>query len=155
MSLFCICVGGKVGDIDVHCLKQQIKSLARHYNCEVEFSVNWAEPILSCFDMDAFTINVLDNLMSNNCDFLLLPDDWYINGLTNSMKFKDRMLLLRDISQTIINVNNTVNIYLGQSGTLPEEFTHFSIKVEELINFLSNTIGNDGVFDGIHIEVTP
>lgn len=153
MSLFCFFVFNMVEDKEINILKQEIKTLATQYDRDVNFFVDWSEPILSCIDINALVVNVLDSPKSNNCDFLLLPDDWYINGLTNSMDFKERMKFLQEIAQLMITKKCCVDVYLGQSGLLPEEYIHFTIKVNELIDFLQNTIGVGGIVDGMHIRL--
>lgn len=157
MSLICLCVVENVkkdGKIDFY--TQQLETLAKRHKRGIKFSVDWPEPLLSHIQKDSLVINILDCPESDNCELFLLPDGWYCNGLTNNLAFRERMKFLQDISDVFINGQCGVEIYLGLSGTNPEDFFDVSLKNDVLTDYLAKTVGVDGIdSNGVHISVIP
>lgn len=156
MSLFCLCVVESIrGNSEFASYMQQIESLAMRHNHGVKFFVDWYEPIVFRIPEEAFLVNILDNPKSDNCELLFLPDGWYNNGETSSLAFRERMNFLLDVTNTFINRKYRVDIYLGQSGTLPEEYSDIILTNKDLVDYLTKTIGVSGINDGVHIGVIP
>lgn len=156
MSSFCLCVCENItNECEKKIFVQEIKMIAQYYKRGIKFSLDWPEPIISCVQKDSLVVNILDSPESNNCELFLLPDGWYSNGKTDKIAFRERMRFLRDVSNVFIEKNYIVSIYLGQSGTLPEEFSNCVLKINNFIDFLMNTVGFNGVDDGIHINIIP
>ena len=153
MSLFCLCVIENVKDNEKNFFVQQIEMLAKYHKRGVKFLVNWNEPIISNIKKDSLIINVLDCPKSDNCELFLLPDGWYSNGQTEKLSFKERIKLLQDITNVFINRKYRVDFYFGQSGTQPEDFLNIALETDDLADYLTKTIGINGVDDGLHIRI--
>ena len=65
------------------------------------------------------------------------------------------MKFLQDVCSIFINKKHSVELYLGQNGTYPEEFFDLTLKNSELVDYLAKTIGVNGVDDGMHINIIP
>lgn len=156
MSLICLSV---VEDIRKHSeivfYTQQIETLAKQHERGIKFFVDWSEPLISHIQKDSFVINILDCPESDNCELFLLPDGWYSNGRTDNLAFRERMKFLQDISSVFIDRKYNVELYLGQSGTHPEDFFNVTLKNNDLVDYLAKTVGVDGVDSGVHISVIP
>lgn len=156
MSLFCLCAVEGIREKSENAFyTQQLEILARQHGRGIKFFVDWPEPIISCIQKDSLVISILDCSESDNCEFFLLPDGWYSNGQTAKLTFKERMEFLQDISNIFINRKYSVDLYMGQSGTRPEEFSDVILKNNVLVNYLINTVGVSGIDDGVHIRVIP
>ena len=154
MSLFCLCVvEGIIEKNKTVFYAQQIETLAKYYKCGITFTINWTEPLALHIEKDALIINILDSPETDNCELFLLPDGWYCNGETNQLSFKERMRFLQDICNVFINENYCIDLYFGQSGTEPREFFNVTLKNNELVEYLTKTVGTYGVDDGILISV--
>lgn len=156
MSLFCLCIVGDIkNNSEIAFFTQQIKSLAKHNNRGIKFFVDWSEPLISRIQKDSLIINILDSPASDNCELFLLPDGWYNNGNTNKLAFSKRMKFLQDVSNIFINRKYSVELYLGQSGTHPDDFFDVTLKNHNLIDYLTKTVGVYGADDGVHISIVP
>jgi len=154
MSLFCLCVVENIREnSEVIFYTQQIKTIAKHYKRGIKFVVDWYEPIISCIQKDSLVINILDCSECDNCELFLLPDGWYSNGQTNKLAFRERMKFLQDICNIFIDGKYSVDLYLGQSGIRPEEFVDVTINSKDLTDYLTKTIGVNGIEDGVHISI--
>ena len=156
MSLFCFCVvDDYIEESKVQFYAIQIEKIAKKNNIGIKFHVDWIEPILSHIKKDALFINLVDSPGSDNCELLFLPDGWYFNAQTNEKTFKERMRFLQEISDILIKDKHCVNLYLGQSGTLLEEFIFVELKKNELVDYLTKNIGLYGVDEALHITIVP
>ena len=153
MSLFCLCVIDNFDKEDLLTYTNQIEMHAKEYNRGIKYEVDWPEPIVEHIKKDSLIINIVDCPENDNCEMFLLPDNWYFNESTNKLPFKDRIKFLQDISELFINNSCSVDIYLGQSGTNPEEFIDVWLKNSDLVDYLTNTIGVYGIDDGVHINI--
>ena len=154
MSLICLCVVK-----DVRCEKEknfyikQIEELAKQNKRGVKFYIDWFEPLLSYINKDSFVINILDSPKSDNCELLLLPDNWSINGISDKLSFRERICFLQDIAKVFVNRNHSVELYLSESGTCIEDFLNITLKINNLVNYLSESVGIYGIDDGLHISI--
>ena len=155
MSLFCFCIVENIKKSEIDLCSQKLKTLAKKHNRGIKFSIDWSDPILSGIKKDSFIINITDNPESDNCELFLLPDGWYYNGETNELAFSERMLLLQDISNVFIDRGYIVEIFLGVSGMRPDELFNVKLKMEDLINYLTKTVGVVGADGGTHISIIP
>ena len=156
MSLFCLCVVEDIKERNkILFYTQQLMALAKRYKRGIKFFVDWSEPIVSRIKKDSLVINVLDCPESDNCEMFLLPNGWYSNGETNELTFRERIKFLQDISNVFIKSQYSIDIYLGNSGTHANEFFNITLKSCNLIDYLTKTVGLNGVNNGIHISVTP
>lgn len=155
MSLICLCVVENIRkNSEIVFYKQQLETVAKHHKRGVKFSVDWSEPIISHIQKDSFIINITDCPESDNCELFLLPDGWYVNGYTNKLPFRERMKFLQDISNIFNSNNYNADLYLGLSGTEPEDFLSITLKNNNLVDYLSDTVGVNGIdFDGVRIKV--
>lgn len=157
MSLFCICVVENIKkDSEITLYTQQLETLAKQHKRGIKFFVDWPEPLLSRIQKDSLVMNMNDSPESDNCELFLLPDGWYHNGRTNKLAFRERMKFLEDVSSIFIDRKYSVELYLGLSGTDPEDFFDVSLKNNDLADYLAKTIGVEGIdFDGVHIRIIP
>lgn len=153
MSLFCLCIVHNVKKNEKNFYTQQIETIAKHYNCGVKFSVDWREPIFSYIQKDSLVINVLDNPQADNCELFLLPDGWYFNGQAAKITFRERIKLLQDIANFFIDRKYGIDFYLGQSGTQIDDFLKVALKANDLTDYLTKTIGINGIEDGLYIGI--
>ena len=156
MSLFCLCIVGNIKkESELLIYTKKVEQLAKHHSFGVKFSVDWTEPILSVLNVNSnsLVINVLDCPESDNCELFLLPDGWYVNGKTNKKSFRNRMKFLQDITNIFADNSHSVCFYLGQSGTHIEEFYDITIRSNTLVDYLIETIGTNGIDDGVCINI--
>lgn len=154
MSLVCLCVIDNIEEKSdkFFCFKQ-IEELAEQYQCGIKCGVDWFEPFVSHIKKDSFVINIVDYPKYDNCEMFLLPDGWYNNGKSNKSLFVERIKLLQDVSSFLIDKNNSVSFYIAQSGTSFDEFSHITLKTNELTAYLAKTLGTYGLEDGVHIII--
>lgn len=154
MSLICLCI---VEDIrnnnDILFYTRQLETIAKNHNRGIKFFVDWSEPVISFIQKDSFIINILDCPTSNNCELFLLPDGWYSNGQADEVAFRERMTFLQEVTSVFISRGHGVELYLGQSGTHPEDFFDVTLNNNDLSGYLAKTIGVDGIDDGVHISI--
>lgn len=154
MSLMCLCIIENILDHnDRLYFIQQLEVLAKHHNRGIKFFIDWDEPFISHIQEDAFIINVLDSPESNNCERFLLPDGWSFNGISEKVSFRERTKFLQEICSIINSRKYSVELYLGESGTCPEDFIDITLKNNKLVEYLTNTIGMNGVDNVVHISV--
>lgn len=157
MSLICLCIVENIKkDSEIVFYTQQLETLAKQHKRGIKFFVDWPEPLLSHIQKDSLVVSISDCPESDNCELFLLPDGWYHNGRTNKLAFRERMKFLEDVSSIFLNGKYNIEIYLGLSGTEPEDFVNVSLKNTDLADYLAKTVGVDGIdFNGWHISVIP
>lgn len=155
MSLISLCVINDIKKCDINFYTKQLETLAKSHKRGVKFSIDWPEPLVLQLKNDSFIVNIVDCPKCDNCELFLLPDGWYSNGKTNDLAFRERMKLLREIANIFINRNYSVELYLGESGTPPEDFYDIILNNNELVDYLSSTIGIEGIDGGVHISILP
>lgn len=157
MSLICLCVVENIrNNSEIVFYKQQTEALAKLHKRGIKFSVDWPEPIMSCIQKDSFIISIVDCPESDNCELFLMPDGWCCNGRTNKLAFRERMKFLQDISAIFINREYSVDLYMGLSGNDPEDYFNVALKNNDLVDYLTRTVGVDGIdLDSVHISVIP
>lgn len=158
MSLFCLCVVDnidrrRIGEKNEMPFNKEIGILERKYKIGINYSVDWLEPIMMHFKEHSILLSISDSPMSSNCELFLLPDGWFVNGFTNEIRFKERMIVLQEISALFPIDQFDVNLYLAQSGTCCEDYTYIELKSSQLADYLTDTIGKQGIDMGIHIHV--
>lgn len=153
MSLICLCVTDNIEEKETMFYKESLTKLVNCYECGVVFSINWTEPIVEYLKDVGFVFGLVDYWGSNNCEMLLLPDGWYHNGYTNDVVFKERIQLLADVANMLLERGHRVEFYIGCSGMEPEDFFDSEIKCSYFIEFLEKTIGTEGAEIGLHITV--
>lgn len=154
MSSVCLCVIDNIKEkSDKLFCSKQIEELAKYYQCGIKCGVDWLEPFVSHIKKDSFVINIVDYPKCDNCEMFLLPDGWYNNGQSNKLPFIERIKLLQDISRFLLKKNNPVSFYIAQSGTSFDEFSHITLEINNLTDYLAKTIGTYGLEDGVHIII--
>lgn len=131
-----------------------IQKLVIDYKRGVKFFIAWSESMVLDIQKDSFIVNIVDSPKSDNCEMFLLPDGWFCNGKTAQLPFKSRMRLLEKIALLFEENVDDVELYIGQSGSQPEELLNVVIKGHELADYLSKTIGIYGADEGLHICIT-
>lgn len=153
MSLICLCITNIYGTdrtMYKHCLAEIVKK----YKRGVLFHIDWTEPIIEGLK-EEFSFFLTDSPNCIDCEMLLLPDKWCYGGNSNNSTFQQRMQFLQDIADILIKNSYQIEYYIGLSGTYPSEFQEVSVKCQYLTEYLTNTIGQTGADDGIHIIVIP
>jgi len=153
MSSLCLCIINGIEIAEKNVFVPKVELLAQNYKCNVDFCINWCEPILSDVKQDSFIVNIIDSSISKNCELFLLPDNWWFNGQTNKVGFRERIKLLEDIAGLFDLKKHSINIYLAESGTALDEFVNVSLKRDEISDYLTQTIGAHGIIEGIHINI--
>ena len=153
MSLLCLCVIENIDKNDEILYSQQIEKISKLYGYGIKYGVDWIEPIASQIKCDSLIISITDCPTSNNCELFLLPDGWYANGQTNPLIFKERMIFLQEIASIFSTPKHTVNFYLAESGTDSKEYSETYLKSNELVCYLTNTVGVYGINTGVHIII--
>ena len=77
-----------------------------------------------------------DNKVYDNCEMLLLPDDWYFNGRKNPKPFMSRMMIIRDLVSIIQSSNQNVELYVGESGVEENDFLEIECDANNLPNVM-------------------
>lgn len=154
MSLLCLYFIENISEKDKKLCVQQIENNSKSYNCGVKFCIDWQEPFISnIVKENTFIVNIIDSPTKDNCDFFLIPDAWFINGKTNDIAFNKRMFFLEEIARVFLNINCSVDLYIGQSGTELEDFTYVLLNNKNLVDYLSKSIGIYGAEDALHIHI--
>ncbi|MBQ7603801.1 MAG: hypothetical protein IJU75_02490 [Clostridia bacterium] len=155
MSLFCFFAISSISEDNKVLLNNPyLEKNAQFYHIELNTSVGWSEPILTCVDKKSVLLNISDE-NTTNCELFLLPDGWYYNGKTNNIRFRDRMFLLQTISSFFTALKKDTNLYIGESGTNAEDYLTISLHYEMVADFLNSTIGQHGVMGGLHVIILP
>ena len=153
MSHICLCViSGITNEVEMKYIKRIIQSLADSSDYGLKFSIDWIEPVVCKLDKNKLLISVQDSKTVDGCEMFLLPDDNIFYGYTNSKCFRERMVFLHQLSDIFLTIGYYVELYLGLSGTLPEEYEEFTVNRNNLIDLLSETVGIDGDCS-VHINV--
>lgn len=154
MSLICVCVVENVKiESDKSEYIKRLKQFARYYNRGIKFNIDWSEPFVSCLQADSFVVNILDAPDSDNCELFLQPDGWFCNGRIDKTPFKVRMKFLEEICASFVNKKRSVMLYLSQSGTHPNDFERVTLRINDLVEYLTKTVGVNGIKDGVQIIV--
>ncbi len=132
---------------------QRLEKIACRYERSMSNHIDWEEPILLNMKDDDFVININDSSESPNCEMLLLPDGWYVNGRTNNIPFRNRVRFLEELAEAIIETDHAVSFYLGLSGTVFDEFENCEVEQSKLGEFLTQLVGKTGVDTGFHIRI--
>ena len=156
MSLFCLCVVESIREkSEVALCARQLELIAKQYNRGVKFFADWSDPFVSDIQKQSFIMNITDGPSFSNCELFLLPDGWYYNGKTNKLPFRERMEFLKSVVSFFAEKKCVVDLYLGVSGICAQEFTHFTVSVNELMDCLVKTVGTHGAEESVHISITP
>lgn len=153
MSTVCMFVISTINSTTINITKNKISDFAKSNNRGVTFCVDWQEPLLSAFTDEELVVSLKDSPNNTNCEMMLLPDNWYINGLTNSSPFSERAKFLKAIASIILEIVNSVDLYIFTSGTPAEELIKTTSKCECLVKCLVETVGEYGPDMGLHIVV--
>ena len=153
MSLLCFCVIENYKRSNDPLLDKEVRSISERYNRGIKFGVDWAEPIASSIENHSLIISINDTPESDNCELFLLPDGWHFNLQTNAIPFRERMTFLKDLASVLVSRGYHIHLYIAESGTDLNDYINVSLRYEELIDYLSQTIGKDGVRDGIHVDI--
>ncbi len=132
MSKLCIMVFRKIPEqVELNCL---IERLIKKYNLGIFYELSYEEPFLKEFQYDNNLIYSLsDNFACDNCEMLLLPDNCVSNARRNHLPFQERMKQVENILKTILDSAKELNLFVGDSGALLNDFDHYKINIQEFI----------------------
>ena len=91
---------------------------------------NDIEPQLK-IDCDSIVISFADDFLYDNCERFLLLDTFCYNGKNNSIPFAKRMKLLQESVCFLASFSCKLELFLGLSGTLYEEYQHVSCTLDD------------------------
>ena len=151
MSSICLCV--TEGKDKNETLFYRLANIVKAHGRGVVFSIDWSEPIVDMLKDKYIVASISDCPNLSNCEMLLLPDGEYYNGYTNRLMFRERMKVLQDIADLLIECNRCVEFYIGHSGTNPDEFSDVIVKRSNLTEYLTTTVGKEGTEDARHIVI--
>jgi len=154
MSLICLCATDMLNQFEFLFYKQRLTQIAESYEYGIAFSVKWDEPLVRLLS-DSYVFSLSDSMKKDNCERLLLPDGWYFGDYTNITPFRNRMRFLKDIADMLIFYNHKAEFYIGLSGSYPSEFSNSVVKLQNLLDYLTATVGCSGAEKGFHISVEP
>ena len=135
MSQICICVANqnsieKMG---------KIKELLHRCGLFVFNELFYVEPCLRKAQSESKVIlSISDDAQFNNCEMLLLPDNCFYNGRSNNIPFSERMQLLKDVFELIVDKNSPIELFVGDSGTPYNDFEHHKITLQDFLTVSAN-----------------
>ena len=154
MSNFCFCVIENIIEAkERKRVFKKIEKLAQKYDCAICDLINWQEPVVSAINQDSYIISINDSKKEDICELFLLPDGWYYNNKTNIQSFFQRARFFEDIAEMIMIDGYDISFYIAQSGTTTDEFENYVISQSDIVLLLSESIGNNGVDTGLHIQI--
>lgn len=121
-------------------MTHEISRIVNKYGYSVFWGIDWVEPIITTLPSTVLLCNIADTSESNNCEMLLLPDGWYFNGRANTIPARTRMQVLEDVAEYVIDQGYPIEFFLGDSGTLANEYKHVHIDCHQLSDFLCNRL---------------
>lgn len=128
MSKICLITAQNV-QISPDSLRQQIVDLAAERNIGAFFPT--ASSVGLTEYKGAFVCSISDDLLYDNCERLLLPDDCWYNGTYSSTPFAERMDSVRDIVRCVSDCSDEVELFIGDCGQCPlAEFEPVSVRLE-------------------------
>lgn len=131
-------------------IRVRIKEIVNHAGYEVFFYDRMEEPIIDEY-LNSFIISFADSKKHDNCEMLLLPDGWYHNGITSSTPFISRVRIIESAIKELILQGCHVDLFIGDSGTLYEEFSHYKCNINEFSHMISTKFAN-GIDIDLHIS---
>lgn len=153
MSWICLCMTEVYDQVDLY--EEQLREIAAKHLRGISFSIDWKEPIFECKKGEMLIFSLSDGPAQENCEMLLLPDGWYVNGRTNWQPFPQRMVVLHEIASMLLERMHRVEFYIGLSGTQPDEYVTRSVQQSGLVEELCETVGREGGEAGVHLVVLP
>ncbi len=137
MSLLCIIVFRK--GLEKTDLNKRIWKQAESYGLGVSFNLGYEEPILHKvqFDPSYVICSLSDGPTCDNCEMLLLPDFCCFNGKSNPIMFCERMHQIECILKTILTEVCKVELFIGYSGALWDEFSHLMLRLDDFLQTAS------------------
>ena len=128
----------------------RIKSIVNRVGYEVFFYDRMEEPIIDAY-RNSYIISFADSKNHDNCEMLLLPNGWYYNGITNSLTFIFRMGVIKRVINELIGQGCHVEFFVGDSGTLYDEFCHYECNINEFSQLIATKYA-DGIDIDLHIS---
>lgn len=136
MSMICIgCINAQSQECHRN-LKSNISRLVHAHGYSVCWGIDWIEPIIETLPETTVLFSLTDGIEDDNCEMLLLPDGWFFNGRSNIISARERMQVLEELATYVIGQGHQVEFFLGNSGTLPDEYRHMHVAYYELSDFL-------------------
>ncbi len=113
------------------------------------FESSYNEPLLARYMDKSIACSISDSALYDNCEMLLLPDQCWINGKTNDTSFLYRMKALGKALSEIEKYTETMELYMGESGTDPEDFDEMIISTIDFPERANDLFNNTG-FPSLH-----
>lgn len=153
MSMICVGVMTCRNTAEHTTIKLRLLRIAQSYNSVINFDINWSEPIMASLPISSCAFSVEDGNGSGNCEMLLLPEGWFVNGKTNNSSTIERMEFIQRIAENVIAEGIPIEFYIGTSGDLPEDYYSQSVDRHQLANFLASHIEKINSMESLHIIV--
>ena len=154
MSLICIGMVDSILECDALSIQERQNEIASKNGIGVFFSINWEEPIVSHFDHN-YLFSLTDSKLIDNCERLLLPDEWEYNYSRNDIPFRIRAEFIRQMIEPLTALNYKVNLFLGTSGDEIEDYISITVSETDFGQILANTWGRNGESNSYHYLIVP
>lgn len=153
MSNICILTASGV-KIDRNDLKMLVQQEVNQIDCGVFFGIECIEcfeQFSEQYDNSSFICSFSDDYRFDNCEMLLLPDNWWLDDKTNIVPFYTRMELLKQVIEKICKVADKVELYVGDAGgNTIEEFDKVYIEIQSFPNIMNRLFTNTDSFPAFH-----
>jgi hypothetical protein len=153
MSMICIGVVGPVEKLRLLEFTAHLNLTARSYSRNISFTLDWDEPIFSSFSDEVLAFSVEDGIQVGNCEFLLMPDGYFLNNISNLEPFHKRIKFLQDIVKLVVNQNCQIEFFIGNSGSLRSEYKDYYVQVNEIPTFFEQIITIEQYGEAMHFIV--
>ena len=154
MSLICIGMVDHIQECVALSVQKQQKEIANKNGIGVFFSIDWEEPIVSHFDHN-YLFSLTDSKWIDNCERLLLPDEWEYNYWKNDIPFRIRAEYIHQMIEPLTALNYKVNLFLGTSGDEIEDYISITVSEPDLGQVLTDTWGKSGESSSYHYLIVP
>ena len=153
MSMICIGVVEMPDRRSYPDLESRISEIIQNHGFSARWAIDWKEPIVETFSNHPVIFSMVDGDEHDNCEMLLLPDHWVVNGKTNTVPARKRMQLFDDIAKYAISQYSKIDFYIGESGTLPDEYEQIQIDCLQLSAFLIDQLERLNTCLSLHITI--
>lgn len=131
----------------------QIEPLLKELGLGCFFNLSYNEPALKDYSMkDYLFFSIADSFEYDNCEMLLLPDECLFNNRRNPIPFTERLTQFKSILELIFNIVPKVELFIGDSGTLLDEFQEKRISITDFMQ-VSNWLNSEIPVD-LHLIIT-
>lgn len=134
-------------------IQDELKKVAAMHNRGICFKIDWYEPLVDTLENIHSIFSLTDSPESDNCEMLFLPDGCYCNEVSNNSSIFERMQYLQNLATIVLSNGHSIEYYIGNSGTLIDEYETISVQCTELSQCLVRKLNITDVPYAIHLKV--